>query len=294
MQNPTATTSTPTNIAPIVAVAESIDGVTGTMGFWRLSGEVDCDTLRDAATAAGLDAAILPKNPSVERALKRTAVSFAPGSHNKVHRHPKGGYCIVHRGESEDGEHLEFTEGLRIWWEGTKTEGALRISNPSDPRCDAIRGRFEHFRVTFVSEDISLWLPTLMARLDATSLRPGGGFYFVPASTVPQWDAWAEVFRACSGHKLYSDIPAMQTEGMLEAVLDAIVEEAKATVAKQGKKLDDTGKRGLKSKEVALEALTEKVMRYEEIIGRKLPEIHSQTNALKGKVAQNLLTADED
>jgi len=294
MQTATATATHPATPSPVVVAPQAVDGVTGTLAFWRLSGEVGVDQLTAAVEAENL-AFPLPRAPSTTRALKRALDRVACGSKQMVERHPKGGYAIVHKGETEEHD-LDYRQGLRAWWEQGETadEGHLAFDDETHPLCDAVRGAFAHYRVTFTSEDISLWLPKLVASLFAVALRTGGGFYLIPAPSVAAWDAWCRVFRQHTEHKLYNGIPALSSEGMLEAALDSIIEEVKTTIERQQRDIGDVGKRALKTKENALEALAEKLTIYEGILGRKLPELHKQTEAAKGKVSAALLIEDED
>jgi hypothetical protein len=293
-----AQASTPTILSStkIVAAQDHVEGVTGVQAFWRLSGEVPVGVLAQAVEDAGLAGKVpLPRVPSVARALKRALISVSGGSDKRVMKHPKGGYQTIITDETDDAE-LDFKKGLRVWWEGDKNEGHLAFSDPYHPGVQNVRKAFAHYREAYTTEDISLWLPYLMQHLDAVSLRPGGGFYFVPAAAVAEYRAWVKAIRSVTSHRLYDNIPAMAVEGMLEAVLDSIVDEVTGIVARTKRDMDaklqaeKMGKRALKTQQDKLDGLVAKVFKYEEILGRKLPALHAATNGLKSETAKNLLT----
>lgn len=276
----------------ITGTNQDIPGVTGVFAYWRLSGEVSVEALREAAERHGLDASILPKAPSPKRAIRRAVDALATGRSRRVEAHPRGGYAIVTVGETEERD-LRFSEGLRAWYD--RESGSPMVSDPEHPDAARVLAGFDHYRETYVAEDLSLWLPRLLLnRLDAVSIRPGGGFYFVPAGSVDVWRSWANVFREVTGHKLYSDIPAMKTEGVLEGVLDAVVDEIDTVIATQKKGLADAGKRAIQSKVDALTKAQSKVETYEGILSRALPELRARLSQTQATMAHALLVEDED
>lgn len=274
----------------ITGTNEEIAGVTGVFAYWRLCGEVNAEELRECAKRHGLDATLLPKDPSPKRAIRRAVDSIATGRNRRVEAHPKGGYTVVTVGETETRD-LLFAEGLRAWYD--RDEAAPKVSDPDHPDASRVLAAFDHYRETYVAEDLSLWLPRmLLNRMDAVSIRPGGGFYFVPPGSVDVWRSWAACFREVTGHKLYSDIPAMKTEGVLEGVLDAVVDEIDTVIATQSKGLEDAGKRALNSRVDALGKVTEKLQVYEGILARSLPELRARIETTRAKVSTALLLED--
>ncbi len=278
-------TASPVTIAPA-----NIAGVTGRLVFFRRNGDTPIEDFDAAVEAHFGSGAPLPRKPSHKVALRRTAKTLATGSKYDTHAHPKGGYAVVQKSETEEAE-LDFATNIRIYLDGD----LLMVETPHHhgPARDDLRASYEHARTTYTADDFSAFLPRLFVEiLGGVSLRDGGGFYFIPASAVGELDRWMALIHQATDHRIFGDIPALETDDLLEGVLEAITHEAQQGL-KDAQVPAEGGKRALKNAGKRLEAITAKLARYEEILGRSLPQLTQATDAAKAETAGRLLLAEE-
>lgn len=278
----------------IIALKEDNDAA-GLICYWGLSGAADQDAFQEALEEAGAGTKIkLPSVPTPNESLKRTLEYVGSAHHVLVRKHPKGGYALINESVTEDSEDLDYKTGLRVWWEGTRKEGHLCWSNPNNPLVSTIVERFRYFRTHITAREITMWLP-LCARheCDAVSLRPNGGVYFVPKASRAKWEAICKVVQDMDLAKFYA-LPALATEGALEAIMDAVLNEAARLNAEMDSALqrETLGKRGLDSLGAQLAGFSEKLKRYEEILGCKLPDVTDKLGEMQCLIVEKISTVD--
>ena len=276
--------------APLIAL-DTDTGTSGEIAYWRLGGAISADALSAALESAGIDCPDCP-TATPATALKRAMEDVARTGSDLVRRHPKGGYIVIHERSDETGEHLEHTEGLRCWYEGTRADGRLAFNYPGHKLCSEIRDRFRFYLGHCTSREICAWLPmVLVHHLDAVSLRPGGGMYYVPAPTVRQWRKLTAQVSDLSDSRFFA-VPALTTDDAVEAILDGLVNEAQSLADDMDRELEreNIGERALDTQHARCDRFLGKLQRYEAILGQKLGHVAEGIVELTCAITEKIAT----
>jgi hypothetical protein len=258
----------------------------------------DCDHRKviDALDAAGLtDVVDRPPLPSPKVGFYRAVHSFEAG-HRFVRKSISESltYHLIDEREGEAGE-LAFTRNVKL----SLNAGLMVEGDGEDPEnlTEAVTREYLQQLTRMSSADVSAWLVKQIAKQDAVPLRPSGGFYFVPKTDVPRWRALMGAMHASTSYRLY-EIPAMPADETVEAILDAIIREAKQEADTIGADLrsGELGARALDSRAARAEACAAKVERYEELLGRRIEDCREQLEQLGAAsvTAAMKARADED
>jgi hypothetical protein len=301
--------------AGVVVVADA-GNVAGRVVYWRLAGTVEHEVLVDAWAEADLDLALLPSPPSPLHSLRRTmAVLTGTRSKRRLLVRPLGrgvdGFALVH--EAADGRDLEHATILTASISDERTEAGTPILDVRPgPALNIIdldaagwanggvqRDVQRQFGVACMEHDpgaTSYWLTNLLPKMNAVSLRDKGGVYFLPRDMIPVWDRMVEVIRSVSDHAIFQ-LPAMQTQDAVDAILDAVTQEAKTLATSIERELNDgeeLGKRALQTRVRYCDEMRAKLDRYAELLDTKLDDIDARLDSLKANVAQAILMAEAE
>ena len=280
----------------LIAVTEDIS-TAGAIVWWKLSGSMSADRLREEWVAAGLEPARMPSTPTPQVAMRR-AVAEQREARRLVRSLERGkGYAIVD--ETAKGNELDYEVGLRI-----KLDQVGRLVFETDRGWDSavrkvqeeIRDAFTRHQNEMSSYDMSEWLVSVMARLDGVSLREAGGVYFVPAHQVAAWGTMRRAIGAASDtNKLY-EVPALKSTDAIEAVLDAISDEARREADQMERELEENGMgaRAIETRIARCEGVTSKVQRYEGLLGRRLEDLQGRLEALRANLTVAMVKANQE
>lgn len=268
----------------------------GVVTYFRFSGEVDELELSDAADDNELNEDLLPELPSKSTAMTR-AVDACKGKHTLVRAHEDGGYCIIE--EQVEGEDIDFNIECRVKLDQNKT---LIIEPANHPFADQIRADFFAHQKKYSTTDISKWLVKQLKRLDAVVLRDQGGVYFVPRPSKKEFQRIADTIRAASKHRIF-ELPALEAEATVEAVLDALTSEAEACATQMEQELlamaDEQGgkalgKRALGTRLRVLDGLKEKLKKYEQLLDVNLDSVSEKLEKVQANVALAKIAAETE
>lgn len=136
---------------------------------------------------------------------------------------------------------------------------------------DAIRNARQ--RLTAVQ--VANALIAVTKEFEAVSLRPSGGFYWMPLRHLTEWQRLVDIVEvaALSGaNRVYRITHAFDAQS-IRAVRDALLSEADNEATKIIEEVDsgELGERALKNRAVQAQALAKKVEEYERILGESLP-----------------------
>lgn len=275
----------------------------GAIIWWRLSGPVFLERLREAWANAGLSARLLPDNPSPQVALTRAA-SEQGGTRRLIRPMAGGkGWAVVDEVPQADGT-LVYATLAQL----TLKEGKLHILDGTDmtPRSDGLtaaeilklRDDFEAFQKQLTINDVSAWLTKLVKpELKAVSLRDTGGVYFVPREYLDTYGKMVKAIYGASEHLMF-EVPALKSDEAVNAILDALLREADGECESMETELD-TGnlkKRALQARKEKCEGLRLKVEEYEKLLGRSMTAVRERIDNLKASVVDAALsmTAEEE
>lgn len=272
----------------IYAVGSDLESVAGACVHWRLSGDVKHEELVAAWAAAGLPEDWLPSPVSNLVALRRSCRDLATGARRMVRPLGKGveGFGIV----DEDADKRELTHSVRFTVE--VNEGGTLVfegGGATDEVMTAIDDGFHLHRAALATEDVTVWLTSrVIEKVDAVTLRPGGGFYFVPNASLALWAQIVGAVRAASEHRFFK-IPAMRGPDTVDAIVDAVLREAEKEAGDMEAELaspdEALGKRAAKTRRGRIEEIKAKLGRYESLLGQTLGGIHQRLEQLDAGLA---------
>lgn len=274
----------------------------GAISYWRLSGPVRLDALRAAWEGQGLDPELLPAPPSPETAFGR-AVRELQHKRQLVRPLARRGVWVVVDEQVRPGQVLAHRQLLRAVYNPARPSNADLTCIDATPdefrRLEyKIADNYARFRGELDPADISAWLVHLTSKQNAVSLRDTGGIYFVPRPGVEFWRKVVTAVRSVSAHQLFT-IPAMKNSEAIDAISDAVSQEAAALVEEMDKELaatgdDALGERALRTRAAQCRAQLDKVTAYEELLGVKLGAVRERIDQLSANIAHAVLIAGEE
>lgn len=277
-----------TTVNPGLVAVTDID-TAGAIVWWRLSGAMDLERLREAWVAGGLEEALLPELPSDSRALVRAVTAL---SGDRVLARPLAktkGWALVQ--ETATTDTLDYGTVLKASLDADR--GLVVDGSPQ--AVQAVRAQFEAARATLTLRDASTWLSQLIRTTEATPLRDTGGVYFVPRSHVETYRRYAAAIRTATAHTLY-EVPALRSEEAVEAILVAVTTEVSTALAGMETEMDtaELGERALRTRQQKCERLRSKVVLYEELLGKSMGELTQGLEGLNASITAAILAASAE
>jgi len=269
----------------LIAVMENVD-TAGVIVWWRLVGGMDIGRLRTAWANNNLDEEWLPNDPTPTVAMQR-AVAEQRGAHRLTRRLKTGTWLVVNEHESIDGDDLVYETDIKV---SINEVGRLGIEPDDHEQAETLRARFTHYLSNIIQADVSAWLVEMMPKCSAVGLRDTGGIYFVPRFAVPMWDRMLKALREASPHVI-SCVPAMRSGEAMDALTEAITQEAKRAADVLERELTDAslGKRALEHRVETMDDIKAKVEAYEDLMGRKLETLHAGIDDLRAQLTTAIL-----
>jgi len=270
----------------------------GAIVWWRLSGTVDYAALEAAWQAAGLDEKDLPSACTAATALRRAAHDLKE-KRRLVRPLGRGnGFAIVREKVTNAQAELDYEVLCKVTLDGVerlKVEAVNGTDEVVERIEKEIRASYDQHLSALESEDFSSWLVRLMPKLDAVGLRDSGGVYFVPHSSVERLGDVAKVLREVSGH-IVNRVPAMRSDDAVDAILDAIAQEAEQEAARMEADIEAAklGSRGFENRIANCDAVESKVTRYEALLGRQLDALRERLVALRANLTVAMVKADSE
>lgn len=292
-----------TNPEKEFTIATEASEACGSVSYWRASGTVPIADVQAAWQAAGLDMVLFRDAPAPETALRRAVLDLATREqiNDKTERRTLVRPCkepstwaVVEEFVAE-GLPPSYTTLAVVSFAGTSSFAVATV-NGSQAQVDNIeqrvRAAFHAQQGLFAPEDVTGWLVKLAYARGAVTLRDSGGVYFIPRPAMDFWNKAAGAIESASkhGHRVFR-IPAMRNSEAVEAIIDAITQEAEA----EAKKIDEEimaglGDRALETRKGRIADLLAKVSSYEELVGREM-KIRERLETLQASVATAKLIA---
>ncbi len=265
----------------------------GTISYWRLSGAVSLEHLTQAWRAHNLNPKLLPHAPSDETALSRAVKEEAA---KRILVRPlarRGAWAIVRETTSAEII-LSYTTlltvqatpaGVVYTQEGAiPAEHAEIVARITD-NCTKHHGEL-------APEDIGTWLVKLAYDNSGVALRDTGGIYFVPRQHTAFWGQVVAAIESVSGHRVFR-IPAMKNSEAIDAITDAVTQEAEMIVRQMESELQGLGDRALATRRKACEELLAKVSAYDALLGVQL-KCRTRVEELQAAIAMAALVSGAD
>jgi hypothetical protein len=244
---------------------ESTIQVGGGMAMWVLSEWSDRKPLLAGLTAMGLEK-YCPEPRTPPAALKDALSEIFPLATQLVRPlKDKTGFTVV---EESRGNHTNDYHTLVT----AKIDQNLQIEvSPYDAGLTAkIAGLYNTHLGLLRSMNVGAALVKLLANLHGTTLRPGGGVYWLPETAIAEWKELTEVIEP-AGHGKPNSLYLLRTLMDADAVRtvgDAISGEVMREAARIQREIEsgDLGERALESRKEEAQDLAEKVRVYESIL----------------------------
>ena len=118
-----------------------------------------------------------------------------------------------------------------------------------------------------VSKFIANWLVGLAYRCKAIALRPRGGVYFIPQAHVAEFAQYVEVLHETAVGSHVYQIPAMQSDAAVQAILAALQAEVSEALAEINEDIASCVQNRVKdSRRLRCAKLQEKVKVYADLL----------------------------
>jgi hypothetical protein len=156
----------------------------GDIVFWQLAdARVDRATLESLWRDAGLEAALLPEEPTAERALKQAVREAQVGQRGRLIRlgldsEAEIVFAIV-RENRDDAGNVTYVQEARVRLE--RASEALTSDVASHDIVRAVLTGFRTLRTTHTADDVRRAIVKALGKWAAVTLRDGGGIYWVPS-----------------------------------------------------------------------------------------------------------------
>lgn len=295
----------------------SIDSpfVTFVQTFFRWAGGVPKDAMFKALEDAGVPKEMWPNEPSDNTCLKRAFDEVATGRRSLIRPLKKGlGWSLV----IEDEEQLDLENAVHGSAHNVELTGKVYMENhvmslvltpETHPMVPLVRAEFEKQRELFqCSADLSVWMTQhVIPWCHGVAARDRGGFYYVPKPEgVERLRSVAAAVhgvstrggsrnRLESGGKIYL-IPSVQQDDLMEAILDAIIEEADKVCIDMQEKLvtGDLGRRALATQNDRAKQLENKLKKYENFLGQSLEDVTNRVGEVQAGIGMAELALDHE
>ncbi|OHD23822.1 MAG: hypothetical protein A2Y38_17180 [Spirochaetes bacterium GWB1_59_5] len=284
-------------VRDLVALAEATRS-SGRIVFWYRNGNIPFKDLRIAWKAAGLPDSLLPALPAPETALRRALKALQEKRRLVRPLKKRGEWAVVEERTNTESDDLAYEVECQVKL-NVISEVVVTPKDADKSLRKEIETTYAEHLSQLSPEDASSWLVNLAVVAGGVCLRPeGGGVYFNPQWGLAQWDRFVDVIRNVSTYKVYQ-IPAVKGDAeAMAAIIDSVVREAQAEVAKIAKELEEGDLKGkaLQARRDTGKQVAAKIAQYEKLFGTKLPDLHASFDDLEVKIttAELALTTEDD
>jgi hypothetical protein len=246
--------------------------------FWRPATWFNRQKLKDNLELIGFEA-LLPSERQPLPCL-RSALSVPFKGRDYTITTLKGGEGLeVHKVEHISEESNEFHSVCVAKLLGNDANGNPRVGiRPFDPElAHVIVGAFNTARGLIGGDSVTELFVKYLHSLGATTLRPSGGFYWLPEERLLAWEKLAHAVEPTATHGTCSCyvLKNVMDADAIKAVGDAIAAEVLAESQKIYEEVTggELGPRALENRKAQSEILAQKVMEYERILGVTLSSL---------------------
>ena len=266
--------------------------LTGAIVYWRLSGNVDGDKLSVALASRGIDPERAPALPTCSQALTRAMRTVCRERGCFPRRHAGATYAIEQGADDSEGESVPTFDAA--WGVSLNIAGRLEYRHdPDDDTKKKVRDEYLAELSSLSTGDVSSWLLREMDVAHALSLRDTGGVYFVGRDSLREFTSVVEALHQVSGCRVHL-VPAMHSSTAVQAFVDALIEEVQAFVTTTSNELPELKKRALENRKDKIARMTEKVGKFEELLGTSLDDLRTQLTRLDGVTVAAAIAAISD
>ena len=281
------------NQVGVIAVDSTVQNA-GAVTWWRMSGDVDAQSLFRAWDARGWAVDDLPTQPSSTSTLRRVLRDQFGGPRCLIQSLNGNAFAVVDVAVVDTDTKLadaEYTTRFKIRLD--EIDELLESDGLSSAELAHLQTEYDRARNTYEASTLSGWLVGQVEQRKAIRLRDTGGIYFVPEGYVQSWREFGDALAEASASRVY-EVPAVKNEQAALALIEALTQDLQGRVAHLDQDIDDRGVRGLRSKAAKCEELAGKVRVYEALFSTKLDSLNEMVSRLDGRIVQAVLVAEAE
>jgi len=259
--------------------------------FWTLGEDTDADLLEKQLSALRTSfGALAPKKNSDKAALHIATKKVCANRRRLVRPLPSGihGYSVVNEEPDDNGKSLDHSVDFNVLF----LQGGDNTPVFQDPQtgeiifpkeANEVLAKYAVERQRCNSHKVGIMLARIVDRLHGVSLRPTGGYYWLPEPKIKLMEAVAQIIRDASpgGRNTIYFMRTVLDENGKVAVIDGLVRQLTSeleSIEAQVEEVNEEGKRamkkrGLKTKQERCERLHNRVRGYEKMFQTKLDSL---------------------
>lgn len=261
----------------------------GAIVYFNFAGPTDRDRLAKEWEAAGFDTDEIPEFTSFRRALTRACEDVCSANGYVKLKRPRGWEIVEPDKDAEVGDSAGTVQAMV---EMSIVQTPAVTPDTWEHEKQLIDAYYRHLW-TVTNRDMSVWvIKKLLRKVDAVTLRPHGGVYFVPRPKLELWRKMAACIKA-SGSNYFYAIPAVHGDEATEAVMDALMNETVKRIANVDAVLEDEEhtSRQLATQGERLAQLVDKLATYESVVGERLDKLREKIGEAQATTAQAILVS---
>jgi hypothetical protein len=261
--------------------------IDGSQTFWKLCDHFDRETLHDGLKDLGWsrNCPLARSNSSaLKEALQELVRQWGLKSVlvRPLDNVDEDGYAVVHEDTGSVTNDYDTLFTVK-WVKPSENVEPYAVVTEYSHKVDhaAIDQWFKHYRKRITSHAVAKMLRVIITeQLSGISLRPSGGFYWLPADSLESYDKLIQlVYKAADDRgkcKVYVPGFNLSDPGAVEAVRDAIIDDinARRERIEELASGDKIKKRALENRRKDAQALHQRVKAYESYLGETLGELH--------------------
>ncbi len=273
--------------------------------FWRLASRFDHNLLQNNLAALGMEK-FAPGTRTDESALREALKDVTKDIDDKMVRPlkdvKKDGFVVI---KEEVGEHDNTYASL---FTARVDEFRTIHTSTTDLAINAELGiAFQKHSGLVTSLSVATALVKILEHYGATSLRDGGGFYWLHEDRIDEWREVAKAVEAaadtsgekdakdkveCAIYLIRTQIDDLSARALTDAIVAEVKKHADEIVA-------DAARPGLRQKtyharQREAQALHDRIKYFENLLGDALPKLHECANIAENEVVNSALQAIPD
>ena len=272
--------------------------IRGTVVYWTLGNKTDADYLKQEFEKIGM-AGLAPDKNTDKSSLKIALLSVCANRRRLV-RPLVGerGYAIVTESKDVVGKSLDHNVDFDVLLPDSSSTPIFRdsqtgaIFNPAEENSILHRYQIEQDRCA--SHKLGISITRVIDQLHGTSLRPTGGFYWIPQGALSRWNLAAKAIQesASDGSNIIYSLKTAMDDDMKRAVIDGLSRELSTEIETMETDVmsGDLGKRALKTKQERCERLRSRVKGYKGMFSVALVDLEQSLERVESAVAMSALT----
>lgn len=263
----------------IYTAVKDVADSTGSIIFWRLTGEVTVTAFNSKLTEMEIGDSLHASPVTPGMAFLR-AVEELRARDVLVRRHPAGGFLVVE--EITENKDVEYRKCCRVFLdkEEVKCEAIDYTQIEAAKIRDQVEAFYSHALKTFSHSELSAYLVSAVRQLKGVTFTRGGGFYYLAKKEAETFAKIQAVVEGMGASKIYL-IPIAESKAAVRAVFDAVALEIGQRFDEMQNELNvGTGKRAATNRLEELAEVSTNIKHYEQLLGADFKALKARREEL--------------